>query len=92
MAGTSFFRVIHVRTEKKRGEAELTNHFCYRSIGTYGSDQVALGMHDKRMEAGVQKIDIVAKYVHPQYDTPDRSHDVGMLLCPSGVFVVFTYV
>ncbi|CAK8674593.1 unnamed protein product [Clavelina lepadiformis] len=49
-------------------------------IGTYGSDQVALGMHDRRgNEASKQLIDVAAVYVHPQYDSPDRSHDVAMV-------------
>ncbi|XP_077973771.1 chymotrypsin B-like [Styela clava] len=49
-------------------------------IGTYASDQVLLGAHDKRSaEASAQLIDIVAKYVHPQYDNPDRSHDVALV-------------
>jgi len=35
-------------------------------------------MHDKRFdESSRQLIDIVAKYSHPSYDNPDRSHDVG---------------
>ena len=35
-------------------------------------------MHDKRVaESSRQLIDIVAKYSHPNYDDPDRSHDVG---------------
>ena len=55
----------------------------YLSIGTYGSDQVALGMHDRRgNEASKQLIDVAAVYVHPQYDSPDRSHDVGMKSAP----------
>lgn len=50
----------------------------FNSIGTYGSDQAMLGVHDKRgNEVSVQLIDIEAKYVHPEYDNPDRSHDVG---------------
>nr|XP_002124963.1 chymotrypsin B-like [Ciona intestinalis] len=49
-------------------------------IGTYGSDQVGLGMHDKTLpESSRQLIDVVAVYVHPQYDNPDRSHDVAMV-------------
>ena len=56
-------------------------HFITFSIGTYGSDQVGLGMHDKRLEEeSKQLIDIVKVFVHPQYDKPDRSHDVGKKL------------
>ena len=41
---------------------------------------MGLGMHDKHIaEPSRQLIDIVAKYVHPDYDNPDRSHDVGKM-------------
>ena len=49
-------------------------------IGTYTGDQVVVGMHDRQAEeAGKEKIKIGAKFIHPEYDSPDRANDIALL-------------
>ena len=50
-------------------------------IGTYTGDQVVVGMHDRQDQAeeGREKIKIGDKFLHPDYDTPDRANDIALL-------------
>ena len=49
-------------------------------IGTYSGDEVVVGMHDRQAEEpGKEKIKIGAKFIHPQYDNPDRANDIALL-------------
>ena len=50
-------------------------------IGTYYGDVVVVGQHDRRDEGeeGKQTITIAEKYIHPNYDSPDRAQDVALL-------------
>ena len=47
-------------------------------IGTYSGDQVVVGQFDRR-EGDKQTIKIGAKFMHPDYDTPDRDNDIALL-------------
>ena len=42
---------------------------------------MVLGQHDRQDEGepGKQTIPIVEKFLHPNYDTPDRANDVALL-------------
>jgi len=50
-------------------------------IGTYYGDVVVVGQHDRENEneEGKQTITIAEKYIHPDYDNPDRAQDVALL-------------
>ena len=47
-------------------------------IGTYSGDQAVIGQHDRR-EQDKQTIKIGAKFIHPDYDNPDRDNDIALL-------------
>ena len=50
-------------------------------IGTYYGDVVVVGQHDRQdeNEEGKQTITILEKYIHPDYDNPDRAQDIALL-------------
>jgi len=50
-------------------------------IGTYFGDMAVMGQHDRtdEHEEGKQKIDIAEKFIHPNYDTPDKANDIALL-------------
>ena len=53
-----------------------------RLPGTYTGDVAIVGMHDRRGGADDserQIIKIAAKWIHPDYDSPDRANDVALL-------------
>ena len=50
-------------------------------IGEFYGDVVVVGQHDRReAEPGKQTITITEKFIHPQYDTPDKVQEENMRL------------
>ena len=48
-------------------------------IGEFYGDVVVVGQHDRReAEPGKQTITITEKFIHPQYDTPDKVLEYNM--------------